>query len=517
MKNYCFSNFPLGKKIILLLAFALLPINSVFAKEVTLSVNQSEYYFLVGEEAQIPLELDNQYDKQIDSMLTYAITQEIRQAGFQYSSTNTQSKSLIVEKGKNTIWLNFGTSDTPITLKIALSLAYEDKTANLDEILIHFVSEQSQKKDNQKSKKSSSQKTNAQQNQQQNSVTEQMQQQMQQMQQQMSQIFGNQQPQNPQQTLQNNQMAQDSSALKQQMERQLQEQQKMREEFQRNLANNPEFQKQHQQLLQQGYNLASGNLNPTTNNTGDFELNYQKSGETASLKGSMENGEIKNIEKTTSEDLKKIMDELGKNEKFNKYSQKLEKRGFQEQAPDLQREGNITTVNVPYESKKNETAVIKARIKDNKIEEVTLEKEKSYWWLFFLIIIILAVLGYFIYKVYSKKEEKEEVRSIVEEPIDYRKEALKLLEEAKKLFNEKKEKDAYGKAAEAIRFYYSYKLDIKIELTNFDLIRLLKKSEISYEKTQKCLNLCGLVEFAKYTANKDDFDEIVNLAEKIII
>ena len=110
----------------------------------------------------------------------------------------------------------------------------------------------------------------------------------------------------------------------------------------------------------------------------------------------------------------------------------------------------------------------------------------------------------------------EDEKKIFEKPINFRKEALKLLKEAKTLFNNKKEKDAYGKAAESIRFYYSYKLGIKTELTNTDLVKKLKNHKIQYNNTQKCLNLCGLVEFAKYRANKQDFDKIIRLAESII-
>jgi hypothetical protein len=114
-----------------------------------------------------------------------------------------------------------------------------------------------------------------------------------------------------------------------------------------------------------------------------------------------------------------------------------------------------------------------------------------------------------------KKDSLDE-NIILEKPIDFKKEAIKILFFAKKLFSEKKMKDAYGKAAEAIRFFYGHMFNHKQEMTNTDLIKLLKKNKIKPEKATKCLNLCGLVEFAKYKANKKDFDEIFSLAEKII-
>ena len=81
----------------------------------------------------------------------------------------------------------------------------------------------------------------------------------------MDEAFGRKQlPQDPQQRLQNNQLGQDSSALQKQIRKQSQEQQQLKEQFQQALEKNPSFQGEHQSLLQQGYNLTSYDLNPTS-------------------------------------------------------------------------------------------------------------------------------------------------------------------------------------------------------------------------------------------------------------
>ncbi len=321
------------------------------------------------------------------------------------------------------------------------------------------------------------------------------------------------------QKVQNNQMAQDSSALKQQMKQQMQEQQKMKEEFQKALAQDQQFQKNHQELLNVGYNLTSAKLNPTSNNSGDFEVNYKKDGKTASIKGNMVNGNVNEISKTSSDDIKKMMGILQKNPDYNKYNSLLKQQGFSPQNPQLQQEQNTTSITIHYANSNNETASIKAVIEDEKVKEIVVEglRQKSYLWIapLIMLLILSSLLSYFIYLKYFKKkpEEKKEIATPL---IDYRKEAKKLLDEAKRLFENQQEKDAYGKAAGAIRFYYSHKIGSKAEITNSDLINLLKKSKIGYLETQKCLNLCGLVEFAKYKANKKDFDEIIDLAVKEI-
>ena len=99
-------------KLFLLLTFIIiLPIT--FAEDIVMSVNQSVYYFLVGKQATIPIELNNSYGKQINGLLEYTIKQEVSQQWFQYSSINTKSTSVIIDNGKNTVPISFGTSNTP--------------------------------------------------------------------------------------------------------------------------------------------------------------------------------------------------------------------------------------------------------------------------------------------------------------------------------------------------------------------------------------------------------------------
>jgi hypothetical protein len=486
------------------------------AKDITMTLNQTDYYFLVGEAAVIPLQTDNSYGTAINGDLSYTMTQQVIQQGFQMSTSNTQSKPLTVENGKNMVTIGFGTQEKPTILKVSLTFSYTEngaRSVTLDEIQIHFVQDESQKQNEQNQKQSSSQQANQQQQQNQNSLQQQMQNQI-------NQMLGNQaqQQQTTDQRLQNNQMDQDSSALKQQMQNQMQEEQQEKEEFGRNLANTQEFQQNHQQLLQQGYNLTSANLNPINNNTGDFELSYDKNGETATLKGSMENGTIKNMEKTTSEDLKNIMQLLSQNQKFQKYDKELQNELYAQQPPEMDKEGNLTTVKIPYLNQENKTASIQASLLNNSITSVSLDKPNAFsiWWLA-LAFLVLGALACTLYIRFYKKKPVEEKTYHSVKPIDFIKEARRMLEESKQLFRQKKEKDAYGKAAESLRFYYSYKLEQKTELTNYELIKMLKKNKVSFQDTQKCLNLCSLVEFAKYVANQQDFDEIVSIAEKVIV
>ncbi|MEM4260141.1 MAG: hypothetical protein QXG00_02795 [Candidatus Woesearchaeota archaeon] len=514
------------KKEIFLLIGILLLTQIVYAKDITLSLDQKEYYFKTGENAIINLHTENTYKETINGILSYTTIQSINQGNFQMSSSNTKSTNFQIKEGKTDTQLNFGTSNIPTTLTIGLSFQYnkdEARIVQLEDIKINFVNENSEKQNTQSIVSSSSQKISTKQQ------NQQLNQEEQQIQQIINQMFGQEQQQQQQtvtQKLQNNQLSQDSSALRQQIQKQLEEQQALKEEFQKQLLQNQEFQKEHQDLLEQGYNLTSRNLYPEANNTGKFELNYQNSkGEQASLKGEMNNGQIQNLEKNTPQTRQELLSQLQQNKQFQEYQKKLEQQGFTKQNIEFQTTQNQTNIKLNYLNNKNETAQITAEIINKTIEKVELinnkEEEKNYWWIIPLLIVLTLLLVYYTYKkLYKKKNKKnQETIKIKEEPFDYRKEAKKLLEEAKTLFDKKEYKDSYGKAGQALRIYLSYENNLKKEITNDEIITWLKKNKKENQKIKiikECFDICSLVEFAKFEANKNDFNKIIKEIEKII-
>ena len=508
--------------LIVLFLFSPIVNASLFSSgDITFSVNQKDYYFKTGEAAIIPLNIENTYGKQIDGMLTYTYTQEINQGGMHMSSSNSQSTSLSVKDGKTTQGLNFGTSNTPSELDINLKFIYtekESRVVNLNGIKIHFVADENQKQ-NQQNKQSSSSEKYSKSQQAQNSGQDPISQ----MQQQINQMRNNnQQPQNSGQALQNNQMAQDSSALKQQMENQIKEKEAMKKEFQKQLAQNKDFQKEHKELSNQGYNLTNATVNPSTNNTGDFKLDYQnKDGKKASLKGHMNNGKMQSLQKDTPKSRQESLNQLQQNKQFQEYQKQLQKQGYSKQNTKITQEQNKTNVKVNYKNKNNETATISGDIVNNTSQNVELQKTEkktqNYWWIL-LILLLLAIIGYFAYKKFKKKSlhEVNVVEKKKEKPFDYKSESIKLVEESKKLFGQKQYKNAYGTAGQALRLFLSYENKLNKEITNDEIINYLRYHKQGFKEAKECFDLCSLVEFAKYEANKKDFDKIINHVKKII-
>ena len=495
-------------------------------KDIVFSLNQTDYYFKVGENAIIPLEIKNTYDKTIDGILTYSYTQEINQGGVHFSSSNTNSISFSIENGNTVKNLNFGTSKNPLVFIVSLKFVYTEKEkreVTLDNIKIHFVSDNNQIQNTQ-NKKSSSSKEYSQENNQQSSQNSQNF--YSQMQQQFNQMFNQNNPsQTPQQRMENNQLNQDSQALKKQIEKQKKEYQAMEKEFQKNLFNDKKIQTKNQELTNNGYDLKSMSLNPSSNNSGTFDLKYEKDGESAEIKGEMENGKIKNFQTLTPEDKKIIKNKLFNDARFKKFTKELQKEKFNETGTEFTLEENKTKIKINYKNPQNKTAEISAEVINGTIQNVEIKKDEESSFNNFISLLILIgflagvlLVGYYLYRKYYKKPKKTEnteKKIIHEKYFNYRKESWKLLEEAKILFRNGNYKDAYEKASQSLRLYLGYEHNLKKEVTNDEIIRFLKNKNINISKIKECFDLCSLVEFAKYKANKKDFEKIIRIIEGI--
>ena len=153
------------RKAIAIFSLFLLLVPIAYGEEnVIFSVPQKDYYFLVGEQAYIPLNITNLYNKDINGILGYTITQEIKSGPVHFSSSNTKSTSFQISKGNSTINLGFGSSDKPENLSVSLIFNYDDKGSkivSIEDINIHFVENESDKQNKANPIQSSSQEASA--------------------------------------------------------------------------------------------------------------------------------------------------------------------------------------------------------------------------------------------------------------------------------------------------------------------------------------------------------------------
>jgi hypothetical protein len=536
-------------KILVLLSLFILLVSlhhTVYAQDILFSTEQTEYYFKIGEEAIIPIEINSTYGKQISGNLQYTIAQQINQGNVQFSNSNTEAKSLVINEENQKISLDLGTSDTPSNLIMNLNFNYNengDRIVSLGPIIIHFVSDDSQK-NNQQNKTQSSSQPNTQ-SQQQDLFSQQEQQmeqrldqllenqqdlfsqQEQQMEQRLDELLENQQnpSQNQQQRLQNNQLSQDSSSLKQQIQKQVQKQEQIKKEFEKHLSSNNDFLNKHQKLLENGYNVTNDILNPMSNDTGSFEIKYKNTeGKWATLQGNMKNGTITELKQQTQDRQEKLLEKLKQNILFQQFHNQLVKKGFFQNDINFEDNENDTNIVLQYENQKHDNAKITANFENDEIKRVTLEDTSSNS--SNLILLILAVVAaivsvisvYFVIKKFLKKKKKTFTINDPSPTIPKLKsfehiiESKKLISQAQQYHDKGEHKEAFGTAGKAIRLFLSYDAGLKREITSEELIRLIKKyNNYPIDAIRECLKITDLVEFAKSNATEDDFQKIISL------
>ncbi len=259
-------------------AFLLLVLSASLASaEVSLKVNNTDYYFNIGEDAVIPLTVNNTGES-LTGTLTYSLEQSVNTGSFQYSSFNSRTVPFNVQKGVKVIPLNFGSSNAESTLTATLTFAYEEggveKEARLPSFKIHFTSKASKVKGKPLTSSTSVKKqgSQAQKRQGQSAASR---------------------------KVQNNQLSQDTSALKREIAEQRRKMEALEKRFEKNLESNPEFQRMVEELKSKGYSLKEKRLNPSTNTSGSFTYNYQdKAGRVKELSGSLYNNTLNASVKT---------------------------------------------------------------------------------------------------------------------------------------------------------------------------------------------------------------------------
>ncbi|MGA7978417.1 MAG: hypothetical protein WB975_14365 [Nitrososphaeraceae archaeon] len=519
---------------------------AVYAQDILLSTNQTDYYFKTGENAIIPIEINNTYGKQISGILQYTISQLINQGNIQLSNYNTEKKSLSINEENNKISLDVGKSDTPSNFTVNLGFNYNEngnRIVPLGPIIIHFVSDESQKNTHQQNKMQSSSQPSTQSNQQ--DIFSQQQQQMeqglnelfgnqsdlfsqqqQQMEQKLNELLGNQQnqSQNQQQQLQNNQLAQDSNALKQQLDRQVQKQEQIKKEFEQKLFSNNEFLNRHQNLLKNGYNINASNLNAKSNDTGSFDIKYNNTtGKWATLQGNMKNGTMTNINEQSQDKQEKLLEKLKQNKSYQQFNSKLLTEGFSQNDIAFEANGNVTNVILKYEDQKQANATITANFVNDEIRQVTLEDRNSNPLnLMLLIIIAVTVVSalciYFAIKKFKNKKSFTIIDTQLNPKLksfDHVIESKKLIDEAIQYHDKGHYKEAFGTAGKSIRLFLSHDAGIKREITSEELIRLIPKDNYPINDIRECLKVTDLVEFAKLKATDYDFKKIISLFNKL--
>jgi len=109
------------------------------------------------------------------------------------------------------------------------------------------------------------------------------------------------------------------------------------------------------------------------------------------------------------------------------------------------------------------------------------------------------------------------ILNIIPSSTNYQNHTKEMLASSMILFQKNSQKEAFEKFSQAIRYYYSHKLKIDMEMTTFEIILELKKHDIeNFDDVKKWLMLCGRVEFTKYDSNKKEFNAALSAFSKLL-
>ena len=120
--------------------------------------------------------------------------------------------------------------------------------------------------------------------------------------------------------------------------------------------------------------------------------------------------------------------------------------------------------------------------------------------------VALAMFGYLVHKKLSERRFREPELLISKPQVHFRELTKNMIDKSQKLYEDHKRKEAYEVLSHAIRFYHSQNIGVYKEITNFELLSILRESKSNvYDQVKDWLLLCGSVEYAKYVSSDDDF------------
>lgn len=149
--------------------------------------------------------------------------------------------------------------------------------------------------------------------------------------------------------------------------------------------------------------------------------------------------------------------------------------------------------------------------------ESTMPEIENYVILILIPVVVGIAILVYVLRNRPKQQILEPILSTFSKSVNYQKNTESMLNSAITLFQNNQQKEAYEKFSQAIRYYYSHKLSISLEMTAFEMIHQLEKHQINnFKQVKNWLMLCGQVEFTKYTTDEKKFITALTEFSKLI-
>ena len=525
--------------LIIIFLYICLPVT---ADDISLSTDQAEYYFLTGEERNIPFTIDSQFSGTMEGTLQYSLLRNQDQGGYSLSQTSTQSQSFPVTPGRSVHALTLG-SDVNASYQVDLTLYYPDKGKDyavvLPPISVYFVDNQKEIKEEKNTLRSST--SEVPQNQMSPGIQNQMSsidQQIQQMEQEQNQMLqqmmasenmgtnspSNPSSQDPNQVLQNNQMSSSSSALKQQLAQETEDNKKTEEDLKVSLEQDPLLTEQVKELQKAGYNQTYGKIIPSGSGKGEVSTGFKDtSGNQVSVQGNIENNSVKSLSAKSSGEIP-VPSSMDSNETWNTLKKSLSLEGMVPGEGTITRTPGNIRINQTYSSTDGKNATIMATIVNGSVSEIKVVKDDSYpvfWFFGILMTIMLVVLclgvAVWYYSVRIKRKGSDPGDSVITIPVDFRQNVLDMIENARIRYNDGDKKEGYVLLGQATRIYLSCRYGTGAGLTTEEVLSHSFMTNINIkDQIAEGLKLCSMVEYAKEEPDDEFFHKFLDYIHEIV-
>jgi len=507
---------------LVLLLFVAMLVPAASASGITITSDKTDYYFALGDTAAISLPVSNTYDHDIDGTLQFTTVEQLQNTGSSLTSTKNRVYTTTIPSGNSHLNISAGTSTKPESIQIQVAFQYSDPSATqvtLPAITVHFVQDPSQYSQSQGGQQTStsSAATSAF-----GSSSVQIVQQSVSVQQQ----AGRDASQSSSSALQNNQMSQDTSALKEQLQREAAEKEQEKNAFNSALDADPLVQQVNETLVADGYSRASVDTNPTSGSDGSFAMTYQNAaGEQVNLNGAMTQGVVPSVTEQSAAALN-VTAPLAANTTYQSFVRTLGDKGYSRNTTLMNVTLSGAMVNVTYLTDKGTPAFVNATVENGNVTEVSLglnENGPDYL-LIAIIAVVLVIAAVCVWLIWRRLKAKKpalpqaarQVRP-APVPLDYRKEALRLLAEAEAAYHRHEYRDAYGLAGRAARVFLSDDHGDRRELTNAELVSVLAASGRAGSDTiATLLERTSDVEFAKGMPDEGEFTGMVTTIRRMV-
>lgn len=510
-----------------LLIFSLMLVPAALAAGITITSDKTDYYFALGDTAAVSLPVSNTYGHDIDGTLRFTTVELLQNTGSTLTSTKNRVYTKTIPSGNSFINISAGTSNVPESIKIQVAYQYSDPQATqvtLPDITVHFVQDPSQYAQSEGSAQTS---TSGAASSSFGSSSVQIVQQSVSVQQQAGRDASQgQSGQSASSALQNSQLSQDTSALKEQLQREAAEKEQAKNEFAKALDADPLVRQVNETLTADGYSRQSVDENPTSGSDGTFAMTYQNAaGEQVNLQGTMSQGVVPSVLEQSAAEVN-VTAPLAANATYQSFEQGLAGQSFQRNATLMNVTLSGATVNLTYLSAKGTPAYVNATVENGNVTQVSLEippGETGYLLIGLIaaIAVIAAVCAWLVWRRIKAKKPvaPQAARQTLPAPVpvDYRKEALRLLAEAEAAYRRQEFSSAYGLAGRAARIFLSYDHGDRRELTNAEIVTVLAASgRTGSRAVGTLLERTSDVEFARGLPNAEEFAAMVRQVKEMI-